>query len=639
MRDLLPFYRRVQRRQVFFGIALLGLVVAVVSARSERSSVGLVSGNAALEHIRFLSSDALGGRGNGSEGLDEAADYIAARFEELGLRPAGDDAGYFQPFEVSLGSSLGPNNFLRFEDSSGEMDLRLHRDFEPMTFSGAGDVEATPVVFVGYGITAPEHEYDDYAGVDVEGKAALVMRHTPRENGDGPFDPSRGHATFVSKVVNAKAHGAAAVLIVTDPVHHPGDPKGLVKFGKDLGADDLVIPVVHLKQAVVERLLPEGVAKLSVLQENIDKNLEPASFELTDVQVRLRTDLERERRFVKNVLGYLPAGASSSSASPSNPSGPSDPSGPSGNDELLVIGAHYDHLGRDGKHSAAPGKGENRIHNGADDNASGTAGVLELARVLAGERGDLNRGVLFAAFAGEELGLLGSRYYTRHPTFPLERTVAMLNLDMIGRLREGKLFVGGVGTSPIFQSKLEELAVDEDLALTFSFSGYGSSDHTSFTMEGVPSLFFFTGLHRDYHKPSDDWEQINASGAERVLKLAYQMADYVQALPDRPAFVKPAQPQRHQGGGGGYGAYFGSVPDFGHDGKGVRFYDIRDGGPANKAGLKAGDVLVYFNGRAIDSLHDFTDALRRHKPGDDVPVVVMRDGNSVEFRVRLAERP
>jgi hypothetical protein len=258
---------------------------------------------------------------------------------------------------------------------------------------------------------------------------------------------------------------------------------------------------------------------------------------------------------------------------------------------------------------------------------------------LAGEQEDLNRGVLFAAFAGEELGLLGSRYYTRHPTFPLERTVAMLNLDMIGRLRKGKLFVGGVGTSPVFQPKLEELGAEEDLALSFSFSGYGSSDHTSFTMAGVPSLFFFTGLHRDYHKPSDDWEHINASGAERVLRLAYRMADYVQALPERPAFVKPTQPQRHQGRGGGYGAYFGSVPDFGHEGKGVRFDDVREGGPAHKAGLKAGDVLVYFDGRAIDNLHDFTDALRRHKPGDDVPVVVMRDGKSAEFRVQLAERP
>ena len=630
MRDFVGISRRVRRRHVFYGIALIALAAAVVSARGKRSSVELVSGNSALEHIRFLSSDALGGRGNGSEGLDEAADYIAARFEELGLRPAGpagDADGYFQPFEVSLGGSLGSDNSLRFESPGGEMDLRLHRDFEPMTFSGTGDVEATPVVFVGYGITAPEHDYDDYAGVDVEGKAVLVLRHTPRENGDGPFDPSRGHATFVSKVVNAKAHGATAVLVVTDPVNHPGDPKGLVKFGQDLGAGDLVIPVVHLKQTVVDQLLPERVGKLSVLQENIDKNLEAASFELTEVQMSLRTDVQRERRVVKNVLGYLPGGGSSNSASPSN------------NDELLVIGAHYDHLGFGGRHSAARGKGGNRIHNGADDNASGTAGVLELARVLVGEREDLNRGVLFAAFAGEELGLLGSRYYTRHSTFPLERTVAMLNLDMIGRLREGKLFVGGVGTSPIFQSKLEELGPEEDLALTFSFSGYGASDHTSFTMEGVPSLFFFTGLHRDYHKPSDDWEHINASGTERVLRLAYQMADYVQALPERPAFVKPSQPQRRHGGGGGYGAYFGSVPDFGHEGKGVRFDDVREGAPAHKAGLEVGDVLIYFNGRAIDNLHDFTDALQRHKPGDDVPVVVMRDGKSVEFHVQLAERP
>ncbi len=528
---------------------------------------------------------------------------------------------------MNLGGSLGPDNSLRFESPGGGTDLRLHRDFEPMTFSDTGDVEAARVVFAGYGITTPEHEYDDYAGIDVEGKAVLVMRHTPRENGDGPFDPRRGHATFVAKVVNAKAHGAAAVLVVTDPVNHPGDPKGLVKFGQDLGADDLAIPVVHLKQAVVEQLLSEGVAKLPALQENIDKNLEPVSFELTGVRVRLRTDVQRERRVVKNVLGYLPAGASSNPANPSN------------NDELLVIGAHYDHLGFGGRHSTARGGGEKRIHNGADDNASGTAGILELARVLAGEREDLNRGVLFAAFAGEELGLLGSRYHTRHPTYPLERTVAMLNLDMIGRLREGKLYVGGVGTSPVFQSKLDELGTEEDLALSFNFSGYGSSDHTSFTMEGVPSLFFFTGLHRDYHKPSDDWDDINASGAERVLRLAYQMADYVQALPERPAFVKPAPRKRREGGGGGYRAYFGSVPDFGHEGKGVRFDDVREGGPAHKAGLHAGDVLIYFNGRAIDTLQDFTDALRRHKPGDDVPVVVKRDGKSVEFRVQLAERP
>jgi hypothetical protein len=581
-----------------------------------------LSGNSALEHIRFLSSDELGGRGNGSDGLAHARDYIAAQFSKFGLAPAGEDGTYFQPFSVTIGGELGEENTLELGTEESMEKLRLHGDFEPMTFTGSGELEASPIVFVGYGITALEHDYDDYAGVDVRGKTVLLFRHIPREGrSDGPFDERRGHATFVTKVVNAKGHGAAAVLLVTDPVNHQGEPDELVAFGQDLGADDLSIPAIHLKRFVVQRLFERLGKDLAAVQEDIDENLAPRSFELEGARVSLNLDVERRESIVQNVLGYLP------------------PPGASGDEEVLVIGAHYDHLGIGGGRHSRARDGQDDIHNGADDNASGTAGMMELARVLSEERASLKRGILFAAFAGEELGLLGSRHYTEEPSFPLEQTVAMINLDMIGRLREGKLFIGGVGSSPVFQPKLEELVAGQELTLDFSFSGYGSSDHASFVRVGIPCLFFFTGLHRDYHRPSDDWDQINPAGEEQVLRLAYQMADYIQALPERPPFVRESQQAPRGDRGGGYGAYFGSVPDFSHQGDGVRFDDIQEGSPAHKAGLQAGDVLIYFNGRKIDTLQDFTDALRRHEPGDEVPVVVMRDGRNIEVRVELARRP
>ncbi len=611
------------KRHLPLGMAALALVLtALGSGESKRPAVELLSGSSALEHIRFLSSDELGGRGNGSEGLEEAAQYIASQFERLGLEPAGEDGSFFQAFTVTLAGTLGPDNSMRLEGAGLKKELELHKDFEPMTFSATGNVEGAELVFVGYGITAPEHGYDDYAELDVSGKVVLVLRHVPREERhDGPFDVQRGHATFTAKVVNAKRHGAAAVVIVTDPNTHDGDPDELVRFGTDLRADKLDIPTVHVKRSVAEKLFQTAGKDLSKVQEKIDENLSPISFELPEIEVDLSVDIHRKKGEVRNVLGYL------------------SPENAWGDEELLVIGAHYDHLGRSQRHSTAR-NASGRIHNGADDNASGTAGVLELARVLSGEKERLQRGVLFATFAGEEMGLLGSRYYTRNPTFPLERTVAMLNLDMIGRLRGGKLYIGGVGSSPVFRPKLEELGEAEELTFNFSFSGYGASDHTSFTLEGVPALFFFTGLHRDYHKPSDDWERIDAAGEQQVLRVVYQTADFIQSLPERPQFVRATRAEhRTGGGGGGYGAYFGSVPDFGYDGKGVRFDDIRDGSPADEAGLKAGDILVYFDGIAIDNLYDFTDGLRRHKPGDDVPVIVKRDGKSMEFRVKLSKRP
>ncbi|MFQ5791993.1 MAG: M28 family peptidase [Acidobacteriota bacterium] len=509
------------------GLLLLGLALSlagVVATRSKGASAGLVSARAGMEHVRFLAADRLAGRGNGKEGLEEAARYIADRFEEFGLEPAGDSGSYFQPFTVTLTSKLGAESFLEIGGRGIEAELRLHRDFEPMSFSAEGEIEA-PLVFVGYGITAPEHDYDDYDAVDVRGKVALMLRHTPREKRpDGPFAPDRGHATFVAKAVNARSHGARALLIVNDPINHRGEPDLLLEFGVDLGVDDLGIPSIHLKREVAEKLFASVGKDLARVQESIDDRLAPSSFGLAGTKAHLRVEVRRRRGEVKNVLGYLPSATRD------------------GGEEFLVVAGHYDHLGLGGRRSEGRDT-EGQIHNGADDNASGTAGVLELARVFS-TRLDLKRGILFSAFAGEELGLRGSRHYVRNPTLPLARAVAMLNLDMIGRLRDDRVYVGGADSSPGFRPVLERLGTEEDLAVSFGFSGYGASDHSSFLLREIPSLFFFTGLHDDYHKPSDDWERLNPAGMAKVLRLAYRTADYLQALPERPPFRSSRKERR-----------------------------------------------------------------------------------------------
>jgi hypothetical protein len=470
----------------------------------------------ALRHIRFLASDKLGGRGNGTPGLEEAARYIAGHFRNLGLEPAGDNGTYYQPFTVSLEATLGPGNGLSWTlDGRSFEEARLGVDFEPMSFSGRGERSAS-LVFAGYGITAPQHGYDDYAGVDARGKVVLVLRHHPRESGDrGPLG-ARAHTSFASKASAARARGAAALLIVNDPLNHR-DSDELVRFGGRSDREKESLPTAFISRALAGKLVAAAGTSLEALQGVIDRAMLPASREIPDVRVRLAVDVERREAEVRNVLGYLP------------------PARPSASGELMVIGAHYDHLGTGKARENAA-----EIHNGADDNASGTAGVIELGRLFALRRSHLKRAILFAAFAGEELGLLGSSHYVAHPTRPLERTVAMLNLDMIGRLRD-KLYVGGAESSPAFKSRLEALATREGISLSYGFSGYGSSDHTSFHEKGIPALFFFTGLHRDYHQPSDDSEEIDAHGAAAVLRVAYAMAEQVESLPQRPAFSEVAE--------------------------------------------------------------------------------------------------
>jgi hypothetical protein len=601
------------------------LPLLVVAASAASAATPTVSPESYLDDVKFLASKELRGRGSGTPELEKAAAFIAGKFRDFGLQPV-DGKSYYQAFHITTSAHLGKANRLHFTTGGRTLVLHFPEDFIPFNFSTGGKFSG-PVVFVGYGITAPEYNYDDYAGLDVKGKVVLMLRHEPQEFDEKSVFAGKTftqHAQFASKASNAKMHGAVGVLLINDIGNHRGEPDNLEKFGATAGPENAGIPFVQVKADRVASWFEEAGKNIETIQRDIDATLKPQSFALPeDYRVDASLDLERVEKTVHNVAGFLPGETS----------------------EYVIIGAHYDHLGLGEQFSMAP-EMAGTIHPGADDNASGTAGVIELARWFSSQPKQ-KRGILFLTFAGEELGLLGSSYYVNHPDFPLDKAVAMINLDMIGRIRDDKVYIGGTGTGTNLRALLDRVTPKYHMNVDYSDStGYGSSDHTSFTTKQVPVLFFFSGLHSDYHRPSDTWDKINAPGSARLLQMVAEVATDLEDAGDRPKYVRLAPPAGHGEGGtegisgsaGGYGPYFGSIPDFGEGTKGVKFADVREGSPASKAGFKAGDVMVEFDGRPIQNLYDFTYALRAHKPGDKVDVKVLRDGKPIEAMVLLSKR-
>ncbi len=568
-----------------------------------------------LEDVKYLASPEMRGRGAGMPELDVAAAYIAQRFEEAGLEPAGDN-GFLQPLTVTTGAVMGAANSLVVGGDS----LGPAEDYVPINFSASGEASG-PLVFAGYGIVAEEKGYDDYTHLDVDGKVVVLLRYEPPtfSGGQGSRRYTR-HANLISKAINARNRGAVGVILANG-YREGSDRDELIKFGSVSGPQDAGIPMVQVKNAVVDGWLESADTSLRELQSAINDATTPQSFSLAEgLRAELEVDVAREQAAVSNVVGYWPGET----------------------DEYVVIGAHYDHLGLGDDSSLAPDKvGE--IHYGADDNASGTAGVIALAKTIVSQGKD-RRGTLFIAFAGEEVGLLGSQHWVEHPTRSLDDAVAMLNMDMIGRIDQGKVYVGGTGTAEVFEELLDAATEDSPFEVSLSQSGYGASDHTSFTAKGIPVLFFFSGLHADYHKPSDTWEKINSEAAVGVLDIVAEVADDLRVREGRPEFVREQAANSHGGspsggGGGGYGPYFGSIPDFAEIPNGVRFADIRPESPAAKGGLLPGDIMTGFDGKPIENLYDFTYALRDSRVGQTVDVVVLRDENELTLSVTLGERP
>ncbi|HTA44170.1 MAG TPA: M28 family peptidase [Bryobacteraceae bacterium] len=605
-------------RKIFFLLGLAGTVFAATIGDAAFDA------NRYLDRIKYLASPEMRGRESGSPELEKAAQYIASQFKADGLK-APDGKSYLQPFEVTTSAKPGKTNRFEFSIKGETQELQIAKEFEPFSFSAHGKASAA-VVFAGYGITAPEYNYDDYAGIDVKGKFVLVLKHEPQEYDEKSVFEGKiytDHSQDYSKAANARRHGAAGVILINDQINHKTAGDDLDAFGAERGPTDAGILFVQVKEQVVEPWFKAEGKDLMDLERGIDTDVKPRSFAFKNVEVRENVDVERVVKTVHNVLAYLPGQT----------------------DEYLIIGAHYDHLGLGGTFSLARSL-TGTVHPGADDNASGTAGVIELARHFSA-LSKPKRGILFMTFAGEELGLLGSGYYANHPELPLDKAVTMINMDMIGRVRDGKLYIGGAATGTTLRKDLDGITPRFPLHVDYSDnSGYGSSDHTSFTTKQIPVLFFFSGLHGDYHKPSDTWDKIDAPDAVEVLQLVADITDRLDNDSERPQFVRVEEKENNphagqlsgSGGAGGYGPYFGSIPDFAEPPRGVRFADITPGSPAGKAGLKAGDILIQFGADPIQNLYDFTYALRAHKAGEEVEVEVLRNNQQLKVKVLLTER-
>src|SRR5208282_836361 len=569
-----------ERLAVRRALGVLLLAVCLAAATPVPTAVGPADAQRYVNDIKTLTQPKMEGRGEGSKGLVRAEHVIADRYKSVGLEPGGQK-GFLEAFTVTTGAKLKGKNHLVVQNGEAKVETKLNQDYVPFSFSSSGAASG-PMVFAGYGATAEEFGYDDYAGIDVKDKIAVVLRFEP--NGFAVKSGNQGlttHAQFITKAINARNHGAKGLILVNGKLGD-GEEDLLTRFGSVNGPENVGILFAQVKNTVAEEWFRAAGKSLKDVQEQINAGTKPASFAFPEtLHGSLAVGIENTRATVNNALAYLPGKT----------------------DEYVILGAHYDHLGRGNFDSLAPSQ-IGQIHPGADDNASGTAGLLELARLLAPLKGQLQRGILFASFAGEELGLLGSAAWVKDPTRPLDKAVAMLNMDMIGRIKDHKVYIGGVGTGSTLKAAVEEAQANSGFKIEYSPGGYSSSDHTSFVAKKIPVLFFFSGLHSDYHKPSDTWEKIDPVSATRLLAVVAATGEQLADAEERPAFIVVAEDRPAGGpGGSGYGPYFGSIPDFGEVENGVKFSDVRPGSPAAKAGLKAGDILVQFGDKAIKNLY------------------------------------
>lgn len=630
-------------------VALLGVVAGVVAlgagceARRPQASVAAWSRpDIAYQRqtLGYLASDHLEGRGPETRGLDLAGRFIAEQYRKAGLLPAPGRSDYFQTFEFNLGVKPEPD---RTGLNLGAGPLALGDDFLPNTLTQRNVDFAGPIVFAGYGIESAGRNYNDFAGLDLKGKVALVLRYEPR-NADGSSRFTGGaewseEAGLARKILAAQRHGATAVVLVNPPGTPAED--ALSPFAGRSTRGSISVPVVQVKRAAVDAMLAaRGLTSLADLARSIDATGRPASRELPSAAVTGSLYFQKHSAGVRNVVALLPG------------------SGPRA-DEYVVVGAHYDHLGYGGSGSLLPGV--RGIHHGADDNASGTTAVLTLARRLGAAETRPERSILFISFTVEEQGLIGSEYFVEHSPVPLGKIAYMLNLDMVGRLRNDTVLHGGEGTADTLKPLLSGALQGSGLAAkSFGEGGLGPSDHSSFAQKKIPVLFLFTGLHPDYHRPTDTADKINYPGLQRVTDLAEKLVFALAAAP-RSAYnndadsapqnlrtispfgpapaTLPASSQSSSPSSSAERIGLGLLPDMTlRDTPGLRIDAVFSRSPAEWAGLKAEDVLISLDGVPVNSIEDLQAVYDRHQLGDTVEAVYERAGKRARTNVTFARR-
>jgi hypothetical protein len=606
---------------------LLAVLFLSVAAAPSRAADAVPS--ASLERItadlRYLTSDQLEGRGPETEGIQKAAEFIRDKFQKAGLQSGVEDGSYFQPFDVPLGHHVVPEKTsLTLQGPGGESwSLELDQQYRPL-FTGPSEEVKAPVVFVGYGISAPDLEYDDYRELDVEGKVVLMIRREPQQGvAEGPFEGEKptSHSYFNTKLEQAAKRNAAAVLFVNDPHTVARNEQDTLVGSQGLGLRQVKFPFAQLTLETADRLLAaapladldgEPLGSFAAVESRIDSDLKPRSGPLEGWTAELSFEFERKSVETVNVVGVL------------------EGEGPLAS-ETIIIGAHYDHLGYGGVGSRRPEV--TAIHYGADDNASGTAAVMELARRFAAAEQPPPRRLVFIAFSGEERGLIGSRHYVRNPLFPLGDTIAMLNFDMIGNLRNKELHVQGVGSGEGLEAVADAAAEQSPLVIRKRQGVMGASDHFSFYQSQIPVTFFFTGLTDIFHTPDDTFESLNVPGVERVVEYAEVYAAKLAELPEPPKFAAISASSR----GRSQMAYLGVVPDYATAVDGMLVQSVKAGSPAEAGGLKADDQIVRLGEVPVAGIDGLAEGLRKYKPGETVEVAVKRGDLEVTRLVTLGE--
>jgi aminopeptidase YwaD len=597
----------------------LAILLAVPAWPLEIPSLFPSSVEVLKAHARFLASERLAGRGIDTTGIRLARDYIAGEFASIGLQPGGDKGSYLQSFEVVTGVRVKQPASLKLVDQPA---LTVDQDWTPLGFSASKKVEA-PVVFAGYGITAKEYGYDDYQDIDARGKIVIVLRYEPPpKDGNSPFRkyPNHSvHAALRTKANNARDHGAVGMILVD--LHHQGDAKReLISTSNSLWRGGNSLVAAQAMRAPIEIWLERHGISLTKLRDKIDHEEKPASLEVLASKATLEINLEEIRQPTENVVAVLPG------------------SDPRLKNESVVIGAHYDHIGL-GHYGTRNSSTEGQVHHGADDNASGTAVLLELARRMSGSDFKPARTIIFAAFSAEELGLFGSRHYVNDPPVQLSLIKAMINLDMVGRLRDRRVTVFGTRSAQELSGIVKSAARESGLEISES-DGIGRSDHMSFYGKKVPALHFFTGVHADYHAPGDTWDKLNLEGMAKISQLVLATVRSIAntnaplkfvGLPSVPVIQATSE-------GAASTTYLGSIPDYSGADEGVRLAGVSAGSPAALAGLREGDVIVKLAETKVQNLEDLMLALGSKQPGDEVEIIVLRGTQPLRLKAVLRAR-
>jgi len=588
-------------------IAFLGwaLIQMKNSGTYQSGSSPSITENDIMDHIRYLSHKDRVGRYPGTRGSKDVISYLIRQFKSFGVKPGGVNGSFVQPFNITDGIELGKNNSMTVNGDS----LVPGHDYTPLWFSGNETISAS-AVFAGYGFAIDEKElkWNDYSGLDVAGKWVIVMRHSPERNNQHSLYAQ--HSGFHKKMLVARDNGAIGIIYVSQV-----EDDDLYPMKYRAGFSNAGIPAIHLSNEMADKLFKGVWRNRNDIQKIMNKSLKTVSFKLP-VTINASVELNPIHARGANVVGLIQSGNRKY------------------RNEYIVVGAHFDHLGMGGAGTGSRKPDTTAIHSGADDNASGTSGLLEIAHKLVSQKSRLKRSVILVGFDAEEKGLLGAKYFVENPLIDLQNIVTMINLDMIGRMEDSSITVGGVGTSPIFEPLIKKESIGRNFTINMTKPGYGPSDHAAFYTNDIPVLFFFTGFHSEYHTPDDTWKLINLKGEKDILDLVYDITFHLSRIPERPEFTEAGPKEGRIQRNIKFRVTFGIVPSYGSTKKGLEVDGIsKADGPAAKAGIVKGDVIKSIDGKSINDIYEFMDRLEELEPGMTIKVLIDRNGSELELPV------